>query len=96
MALPLSAFASVFIPWCMQRPLEADLAHAAQVLEATLDGRVLLDRVRDNLQWSSSACFSSQFGADMVVPTPALSIFLPSWCRSWSSSAPLTAAPGPQ
>ena len=95
MALPLSAFASVFIPWCLQRPLEEDLSHAAQILEATLDGSVLPNRVRDNLLVVVFGLFQfTQFGADMVVPTPApldIPTILPPW---GSSSARQTAAPG--
>jgi hypothetical protein len=49
MALPLPAFAPLYVSWCLRRDVDADLARAEQALQNTLGDRVLPGRVHDNL-----------------------------------------------
>jgi hypothetical protein len=49
MALPLPAFAPLYVLWCLRRDAEADLARAERALQDALGDRVPPGRVRDNL-----------------------------------------------
>jgi hypothetical protein len=49
MALPLQAFAPLYIPWTLRRNFDQDFAKAMRVFQEMLGERVLPERVRDNL-----------------------------------------------
>jgi hypothetical protein len=71
MALPLAVFAPVYIPWTLRRPFEAEVADAESLLREVLGGRVVPERVRDNvlvIVFGLLQC--ARFAEDLQLPLP--------------------------
>jgi DNA primase len=72
MALPLAAFAGLYIPWTLQRAVEPEIADADHVLQEVLGARVLPARVHDNLQVITFGLLQcARFAEDLQILLPA-------------------------
>jgi hypothetical protein len=72
MTLPLAAFAGLYIPWTLQRPVEPEIADAEHVLQEVLGAQALLARVGDNLLvivFGLLQC--ARFAEELRLPLPA-------------------------
>jgi hypothetical protein len=73
MALPLPAYAPLYVSWCLRRGVGAYLARADQVLQDALGDRVLPARVRDNLLvvvFGMCQCLGFGADRDLTLPSP--------------------------